>query len=212
MNGNTLSGKLERKEREYKARRAEILANAERIFAQKGFHNAPMAEIAAASGFAIGTLYQYFKGKEDLYACMVTEKLLLMYAEITKAVLRKENLIDRIRALILTHFKFVEQNIDFCRLLIRGESVSYSDGNTTLKEKFIENHISHVDFIERILADGVRQKRFKSINTRAMACALVGMMNSFKFHWIVDPDGRSLTAKVPVVMDIFMKGVGLNEN
>lgn len=212
MNMNSLNGKLERKEREYKARRSEILANAERIFAQKGFHNTTMAEIAAASGFAIGTLYQYFRGKEELYASMVTEKLMLMYAEITEAVLKKEDLVDRIKILILSHFKFVEQNMDFCRLIIRGESVSYSDENTTLREKFIENHINHVGFIEKILETGVRQQRLKSINARAMACSLVGMMNSFKFHWIVDPHGRSLTAKVPVVMDLFLKGAGLNDD
>ena len=57
----------ERKEREFNTRRAEILEQAEKIFAAKGFHDVTMAEIAGASGFSIGALYQFFKGKEHLY-------------------------------------------------------------------------------------------------------------------------------------------------
>ena len=53
--------KAKRKEREFNMRRAEILEHAEKIFAVKGFYNATVAEIAGASGFAIGTLYQFFK-------------------------------------------------------------------------------------------------------------------------------------------------------
>jgi AcrR family transcriptional regulator len=48
--------KAERKEREFNLRRAEILEQAQRIFASKGFHNTSVAEIAGASGFAVGTL------------------------------------------------------------------------------------------------------------------------------------------------------------
>ena len=77
--------KTERKEREFNMRRAEILKQAEKVFATKGFHNVTMAEIADASGFSIGSLYQFFKGKEDLYITMISEKLDLMYAEVRKA-------------------------------------------------------------------------------------------------------------------------------
>ena len=47
--------KAERKEREFNLRRAEILEQAEKIFAAKGFHNTTVAEIAGASGFAVVT-------------------------------------------------------------------------------------------------------------------------------------------------------------
>ena len=55
--------RLERKEREFNMRRAEILKQAEKVFATKGFHNVTVAEIASASGFSIGSLYQFLKAK-----------------------------------------------------------------------------------------------------------------------------------------------------
>ena len=119
--------KLKRKEMEFQVRRTEILNQAEKIFAAKGFHNATMAEIANASGFATGTLYQFFEGKENLYNIMVGEKLDRMYLEIRESVNSQEKLIDKIEKLIASHFHFVENNVDFCDLLIRGEGLSLSD-------------------------------------------------------------------------------------
>ena len=53
-----------------------------KIFAAKGFHNTTVAEIAGASGFAVGTLYQFFESKEQLYTAMLTEKLNMMYSDV----------------------------------------------------------------------------------------------------------------------------------
>ena len=83
--------KAKRKEMEFQIRRTEILNQAEKIFASKGFYIATMAEIADASGFAIGTLYHFFEGKENLYTTMVSEKLDMMYSEIRDAVNMADN-------------------------------------------------------------------------------------------------------------------------
>src|SRR4030043_2044199 len=87
--------KERRKEREFNLRRTEILEQAARIFAAKGFHSATVADIANASGFAIGTLYQFFESKEKLYAAVLTEKLGMMYAEVKKAVEKEERRVGK---------------------------------------------------------------------------------------------------------------------
>ncbi|MFW5887090.1 MAG: TetR/AcrR family transcriptional regulator [Bacteroidota bacterium] len=60
-------GIIERKEREKEQRKQEIIDAAERIFFNKGYHEATMDEIAAEAELSKGTLYLYFKNKEDLY-------------------------------------------------------------------------------------------------------------------------------------------------
>ena len=100
---------------------------AEKIFAMKGFHDVTMAEIASASGFSIGSLYQFFEGKENLYTTMISEKLDLMYAEVRKAMNAAEDIIDKIEMLIDAHLQFVEKNADFCRLFIKGENAALSE-------------------------------------------------------------------------------------
>ncbi|MCX5835114.1 MAG: TetR/AcrR family transcriptional regulator [Deltaproteobacteria bacterium] len=199
--------KLKRKEREFRFRRTEILEEAEKIFALKGFHETTMAEIARSAGFATGSLYQFFEGKEDLYATMMTEKLSLMFTEIEAAVSRGRDTPGKLRALVSSHFKFVEENMDFYRLLVRGEGISYSDGHSSLKDQIIRYFLDHVDFIDKLIREGVKQKLFKNTNTRAMAYSLMGIMSFFKFMSVMKPEG-SLMKKVPIVLDMFLKGVG----
>ncbi len=58
--------RLTRKEREKLSHRSQILADALELFKEKGYHNVSMHEIATKAEFSIGTLYKYFKNKEDL--------------------------------------------------------------------------------------------------------------------------------------------------
>jgi len=59
--------KPSRKEREQLQRRTEILQAALELFLQKGYHNVSMHEIAVRAEFAVGTLYKFFKNKDELY-------------------------------------------------------------------------------------------------------------------------------------------------
>jgi len=58
---------LSRKERERLQHKKEIFAAALRLFSSKGFHNLTMQEIAQASEFAVGTLYNFFESKDDIF-------------------------------------------------------------------------------------------------------------------------------------------------
>ena len=63
-------GIQERKERERERRRQQIIVAAKRIFKEKGFGRATMEDIAKEAELSPGTLYLYFKNKEDLYASL----------------------------------------------------------------------------------------------------------------------------------------------
>ena len=201
--------KSKRKEMEFQLRRTEILSQAEKIFAAKGFHNATMAEIANASGFATGTLYQFFEGKESLYNVMVSEKIDRMYSEIRIAANREEKLTDKIEKLVESHFHFVENNVDFCDLLIRGEGLSLSDKGTILRDKLIADYFNHISFVESIMRFGMETRTLKSGDPRMMAYTLLGIIRSFFYYWMLTNQDAPLSDKVGCVSDIFLKGVGL---
>ena len=63
-------GIQERKEREKERRRQQIIVAAKRVFSNKGFNKATMEDIAKESELSPGTLYLYFKNKEELYASL----------------------------------------------------------------------------------------------------------------------------------------------
>ena len=63
-------GILERKERERERRRQQIIVAAKKVFSEKGFNKATMDDIAGEAELSPGTLYLYFKNKEELYASL----------------------------------------------------------------------------------------------------------------------------------------------
>ena len=199
--------KTQRKEREFNLRRVEILRQAEKVFATKGFYKATVTEIAEASGFAVGTLYQFFEGKEQLFDAMVSEKLEIFYSNINAAVAAKESTAEKISALVEAHFQFVENNFDYCAIFICRESAALAEGHTDLRAKMIAGHLEHIGFIESFLSEGVERGILKGNDPRMMAFALAGMVNSFTFSWMCAPGDGRLTDKVGLLVDIFLQGV-----
>ena len=204
--------KAQRKEREFNLRRAEILEQAEKIFAAKGFHNAAVAEIAGASGFAVGTLYQFFPSKEQLYISMLTEKLNMMYSAIRESVAKEMDIVKKIEVLVASQFNFVENNTEFCRLFIRGDHLSLSEGSVELRKRLKNDYDTHVSFMEEVIREGIRAGLLKKMEPRMMAAALTGITNSYASKWLVAMEGTSLTSYVPFVMDIFLEGVRKDAN
>jgi AcrR family transcriptional regulator len=199
-------GKVHRKEKEFRFRRAEILDHAEKIFSAKGFHETTMAEIASASGFSTGSLYHFFRGKEELYSVMLMEKVQVMYDDIMEAVNRETSADGKIRALVVSHFQFVEHHIDFYRLLVGHESGLRSEGLKKLRECILDEHRKHVGWIEDLLQEGIRKRVLRALDTKSLANALIGIIAYAKFAWIMNPSGLSLLGKVDDVLDVFLRG------
>jgi AcrR family transcriptional regulator len=207
MNPGSVMEKAKRKEREFNLRRAEILEQAVKIFAAKGFYNATVADIAAASGFAIGTLYQFFESKQQLYSEMVTEKLGTMYAGIQTAVDEEADIVGKIEVLVGSQFQFVEDNAEFCSLFVRGDHLSLSEGSVELRKRMMSDYAVHISFIEEVMRDGIRTGLLKKMDPRMMATALTGIINSCASKWLTALEEAPLKSKIPFVRDIFLEGV-----
>ncbi|MFA5179837.1 MAG: TetR/AcrR family transcriptional regulator [Syntrophales bacterium] len=199
--------KAKRKEKEFLLRRREILEEAERIFAIKGFHTATMAEIAQGAGFAIGTLYQFFQGKEDLYVSMVIEKLQLMYQEIRAAVQAREDTLQKIEALVEAYFHFVENNAGFCTFFVRSDGATLPDVSNALKEQMVNAYLGQIQFIEGVISKGIAEGIFRTDKARDYAYALSGIIRGIIYDWLVGAHQGSLTEKTGLVTDIFLRGV-----
>ena len=200
--------KTKRKEMEFQLRRSEILTTAEKIFASKGFYTTTMAEISDASGFAIGTLYQFFESKENLYTTMICEKLDMMYSGIREQVNGAEHVIDKIETLIKSYFNFVENNIDFCNIFIHGEGTVPSEGKTQLREKVIKDYLNHMEFIEGIMRLGMDTASLRVFDPRIMAFSLFGVIRAHIVGWMLENHDYPLSDKVECVLQIFLRGVG----
>ena len=102
-------GIYERKKREKENRRKEIIKAARKVFSNKGFNAATMEEIALQAELSPGTLYLYFKNKEELHTFLSIEILKYLADEIQKVLsqdLSVENKIERFQDVFIDVYDY----------------------------------------------------------------------------------------------------------
>ena len=197
---------LSRKEREYQTRRKEILSAAERIFAKKGFFSTTMSEIAERAEFGIGTLYNYFKSKNDLYFTLIDEKTDAINHLAKTELTREASSVERIREVLGLQFKFFEKNRDFFRIYTSERSRFEWTVKDELGKGIHDKMVAYLKILTRVMKEGVKEGEFKPMDPKDLAHALVGIVNSFIFEWLISPKPYSLVSKRDVALEIFLKG------
>jgi AcrR family transcriptional regulator len=204
--GRNSMEKPSRKEREYQLRREEILTAAERVFAQNGFHNSTVAQIAREAEFAIGTLYQFFANKEELYYTMMIEKFDLLYTTLKQGLEHKKSCAEKLNCLVHLVLSFIEANADFFKIFTWELNVLQPAMEDRLKDELLSKHFSYIELISGVVKQGMREGVIKQGNIEDFSSALVGMMNVFSFNWIFDRQRASLKDKAPVIVNLFLRG------
>ncbi len=198
--------RIGRKEREFKAHRKEILEAAERLFARKGFFPTTMSEIAEEAEFGTGTLYKFFKSKEDLYFTLINEKVEEINHLVRAELRQKGSVIERIKKILELQFQFTEKNRDFFRIYISERSRFEWNVKEDLGKGVHNKMVSYIRLLAQVMKEGIRKGELKSISPFDLAHALVGIVNSFIFEWIISPKPYSLISKVDTVLEIFLNG------
>lgn len=109
-------GIIERKEREKEMRREDIIDAAQEIFFTKGIANATMDEIAEKAELSKGTLYLYYKSKEDLYLAVAMRGSDIMYKMFVDATPLTKPTLQRIADLGEAYFEFFKRHRDYFRM------------------------------------------------------------------------------------------------
>ena len=99
-------------------KRARILDAAVKVFAERGYFSSTVAEIARAAGVADGTIYLYFKSKDDLLLRLFDEKMTQLLAEAKAALAEERDAPSRLKRFIQLHFSLVEKNPDLASVLV----------------------------------------------------------------------------------------------
>ncbi len=102
-------GIVERKEREREARRVAILDAAKEIFKEKGFATATMDDIAKQAELAKGTVYLYYKSKEELLIGLVMRALDLMAEVFEEGMAAKESAFEKLLSMGDAYWKFANE-------------------------------------------------------------------------------------------------------
>lgn len=203
--------RISRKEREYLAHRGEILSAAEKVFAAKGFFSTTMSDIAREAEFGTGSLYKYFKSKDDLYFTLIDEKVEEINIPVKAELSQKTPAVVRIKNALGLQFEFFERNKDFFRIYTSERSRFEWMVKDELGKDLHEKMVAYIRLLAEVMRQGIEKGEFRPLNPMDLAHALVGIVNSFVFEWIISRESYPLISKLDTVLEIFLGGVHQSE-
>jgi len=200
--------KLPRREREKRRHRRQMLAAALELFSEKGYHNVSMLEIAERAEFATGTLYKFFKNKEELYKCLIIEQSDRFHKALTKAIEKTDNEIEKLRNYVKTKGTVFMDNVSIIRLYFaetRGASFNIRAG---LDSEIRVRYGRFMHTLASVFESGIKRKRFQKIaDPYHLAVALDSLCSTFLFLWLEAPERHPYPENPDVILNILFKGL-----
>ncbi|BBO80092.1 AcrR family transcriptional regulator [Desulfosarcina ovata subsp. sediminis] len=206
-------GIQERRERERERRRQQILVAAKRVFSNRGFNKATMEDIAKEAELSPGTLYLYFKNKDELYASLSLR--ILQYLMIRLEHVNAEPLTDaaqRLKALKSAMYDVYEFDpLILINMFHMQSSETLKNLSSDLLNQIESLSRSSLQMMARIFEDGVRQKMFVAHHPNAVADTLWSLFSGIVL-WetskkTIDNQKDYLRETFDTAFEIFSRGI-----
>ncbi|WP_333649983.1 TetR/AcrR family transcriptional regulator [Candidatus Binatus sp.] len=190
--------------KEYRVR--EILEAARRVMARYGMQGTTVDRVAEEAKVAKGTIYLYFDTKDELVNAAVIEGLREMTAEVLASDDSSMPPLDRIRKLILAHFRMLASNQDFLKTLIIGNSLDIELESQPGRE-FMRVYAAHVDFVASVLQDAIDHGAIRRIDPQFAAFMLGEMLTGSLRRRLLKLASSPLESDAEAVVELFLKGI-----
>lgn len=187
-------------------KRSLITEAAVEVFAEKGFHQARVSDIARRAGVADGTIYLYFKNKEDLLLSIFEEKMDDLLGQLGIILDGVHDPLERIQRFARFHFDQVRTNRSAAEVL----QVELRLSNKFLKEYRPEKLWAYLNVFGQIVRDGQAQGLFRrDIDSFIAMWSFFGAMDELAMQWVLSrkADRFSLETAAEQVAGMFIRGL-----
>ena len=185
------------------SKREAILRAAIDVFADRGYFNAQVADVARAAGVAAGTVYLYFKSKDDLLVSIFERSMRDGLDAGKFAVADLHDPSERLRRLARAHLARLgaDRNLAIVFQVELRQS-------TKFMERFSSSLLrDYLGLIREAIADGQRAGTFRSdIKPTVAAKMLFGALDEMATNWILSRRRYSLESDADAVVELFLNG------
>ena len=187
-------------------KRESILRAATRVFARNGYFNSKVADIARAADVADGTVYLYFKSKEEILHSIFDQNMADAIASGRKLIRALSDPREKLRRIAKLHLERLGADRDLA-VVFQVEL----RGSTKFMEEFsAAGFAEYLDLLCKILEEGQRSRVFrKDLNAKVVSKILFGALDEMATNWIISHRNYKLEPMADIVMDVFLNGVSV---
>jgi len=181
-----------------------ILRAAIKVFAGSGFFNSKVADIAREAGVADGTVYLYFKNKDDILVSIFNHYMDEALAAGKASLAEIDDPIEKLRRIVRAHLERLGRDRNLA-VVFQVELRS----STKFMEQFSATKVTeYLELIRAVIEDGQREGVFRAgINTKVAAKVLFGALDEMATNWVLSRKRYNLISTAEPVLDVFLNGV-----
>ncbi|MVP02507.1 TetR/AcrR family transcriptional regulator [Paenibacillus lutrae] len=181
-----------------------IIEAALKVFAEHGYHRSQVSKIAKAAGVADGTIYLYFKRKEDILISLLQEKLGELVAKFHANIEETTSAKEALRKVCEIHYTELENNVDLAFVT----QIELRQSSLELRREIGKAVKPYITLIEQLLIRGVEEKVFRAdLDVKLTRLLIFGAMDEVVTSWLISGRKYSLSAQVEGTVNFFLQGI-----
>ena len=185
----------------------QIIDAAVRVFARNGYYNSRVSDIAREAGIASGTIYLYFKTKDDILVTLFREKMAAWVAHLRAEIARENGAVAKVKRLVALHFTVLEQDPALAEVV----QVELRQGHKFFRGASAHEVSAYLELIASILEDGQAAGTIRrDVPVKIATKVLFGAMDQVATSWVLGKRKYRLTDAADAVAAIFLRGVTLD--
>lgn len=189
-------------------KRERILRAAIKVFARKGFYATRVSEIAKAAGVADGTIYLYFKNKDDVLVSIFEDRITKLLAFLRGEIDKAEGIEGKVRVVVETQLGLLEEHRDLAEVV----TVNLRQSSRLLKQYAAPLFTQYLDLIASVIAEGQREGVLRDdVSPRIVARGLWGALDGVALTWALGGPKtgtpESLRRAASQIASVFLEGL-----
>lgn len=182
-----------------------ILDAAVKVFAQKGFSRSKVSEIAREAGVADGTIYLYFKNKDDILISLFEARMQDVVSRFEEALSETQDVCVRLSLLVRMHLAEFQANPDLAAVF----QVELRRSGRFMRQYKKEGLRQYLDLIGRTLEEGRREGVFREDLPVGPAKGFIfGALDEAVSTWVLAGGHYDLESLAEPILDLLLRGIG----
>ena len=168
-------------------KKSAIIDAAIQVFARKGFYNAKVSDVADAAGVAAGTIYLYFKNKDDLLISLFEEKMEAILQRFRNHLQDIDDPVEKLHTMVDVYFDLIEEDKQLAAVF----QVELRQSATFLKDYRNQKFLDYLNMIAAIIDDGIAQNFFRpDVHVGIIKVMIFGALDEVARQWILGADQK----------------------
>jgi len=185
-------------------KRESILRAATRVFARNGYFNSKVADIAREAEVADGTVYLYFKSKEEILHSIFDQNMAEAIAAGRVLIEKIRDPGEKLRRIAMLHLERLGADRDLAVVF----QVELRGSTKFMREFSAAGFAEYLGLLRQTFEEGQRSGVFrKNLNAKLVSKILFGALDEMATNWIISKRKYKLEPMAQVVMDVFLNGV-----